>query len=166
VAHGIVTLFRRLTAGVYVIGVARGDQRNGFTAAWVTQVSFDPLLLALSVNPQHASYPLLTEGKLFSVNVLGRGQLDLARRFGTRSGRDGDKLAGVAWSAGPGGVPLLAQAVAHFVCRLDADFPAGDHRLVLGRVIAGTVVDEQAPPMSYAETGDLDGSGALYPATF
>jgi len=45
-----------------VVGVADGDRRNAFTAAWVTQVSFRPLLLAVSVSPGHASYPLLRAG--------------------------------------------------------------------------------------------------------
>jgi flavin reductase (DIM6/NTAB) family NADH-FMN oxidoreductase RutF len=65
-----------------VIGVANGEERNAFTAAWVMQVSFDPLLLALSINPQHSSYRLLKEGGTFSVNVPKHGQLDLAARFG------------------------------------------------------------------------------------
>jgi flavin reductase (DIM6/NTAB) family NADH-FMN oxidoreductase RutF len=47
-----VDLFRRLTNGVYIVGVAHGAARNAFTAAWITQVSFDPLLIALSVNPE------------------------------------------------------------------------------------------------------------------
>jgi len=51
-------LFKRLTQGVYVVGVAHGEKRNAFTAAWIMQVSFDPLLLALSINPQHSSYQL------------------------------------------------------------------------------------------------------------
>jgi flavin reductase (DIM6/NTAB) family NADH-FMN oxidoreductase RutF len=65
----LATLFKRLTQGVYVIGVAHEEVRNGFTAAWVMQVSFDPLLLALSINPHHSSYRLLKEGGAFSVNV-------------------------------------------------------------------------------------------------
>ena len=51
-----IDLFRRLTNGLYVVGVAHDDRRDAFTAAWVTQVSFEPLLLALSINPSHASY--------------------------------------------------------------------------------------------------------------
>ena len=47
----VAALFQRLTQGVYVVGVAHGEVRNAFTAAWVMQVSFDPLLLALSINP-------------------------------------------------------------------------------------------------------------------
>ena len=42
----IPELFRRLSTGVYVVGVAAGERRNAFTAAWLTQVSFDPLLVA------------------------------------------------------------------------------------------------------------------------
>ena len=68
----VADLFRRLTTGVYVIGVAAGERRNAFTAAWLTPVSFDPLLLALSVNPEHFSYPLLVGGGGFVVNVLRR----------------------------------------------------------------------------------------------
>ena len=58
----IAALFQRLTQGVYVVGVAHGQVRNAFTAAWVMQVSFDPLLLALSIDPHHSSYRLLRLG--------------------------------------------------------------------------------------------------------
>ncbi|HVD32538.1 MAG TPA: flavin reductase family protein, partial [Gemmatimonadales bacterium] len=76
----IAELFHRLSYGVYVVGVAAGDRRDGFTAAWVMQASFDPLLLALSINSSNASYELLHAGGGFTVNILKKGQLDLARR--------------------------------------------------------------------------------------
>lgn len=47
-SRSIAALFQRLTQGVYVVGVAHGAVRNAFTAAWVMQVSFDPLLLTFS----------------------------------------------------------------------------------------------------------------------
>ena len=78
----IAALFQRLTQGVYVVGVAHGEVRNAFTAAWVMQVSFDPLLLALSINPHHSSYGLLKKSRAFSVNVLKKGQLELAAHYG------------------------------------------------------------------------------------
>ena len=55
-SDSIAALFQRLTQGVYVVGMAHRELRNAFTAAWVMQVSFDPLLLALSINPHHSSY--------------------------------------------------------------------------------------------------------------
>jgi len=156
-------LFRRLSAGVYVVGAAHREQRDAFTAAWIMQVSFDPLLLAVSVNPHNATYELLRASRAFTVSVLKAGQLELARRFGTQSGRDHDKLAGVLWHAGRSGAPVLDEALAFFDCELVDRVPAGDHELVVGRVIAGRIIDAAAVPMLYADTGDMDGSAGLYP---
>ena len=110
----IAALFQRLTQGVYVVGVAHGEVRNAFTAAWVMQVSFDPLLLALSINPHHSSYGLLKEGGAFSVNVLKKGQLELAAHYGRPAGPD--KLALMEWTTGRSGVPLLLESLAWFEC--------------------------------------------------
>ena len=159
----LADLFRRLTAGVYVVGVADGGRRNAFTAAWLMQVSFDPVLLALSVNPGHASFPLLVGGGGFAVSVLSRNQLDLARHFGTQSARDTDKLSGVSWRAGRTGAPIIAEAVAYLECRLTGRIPAGDHEIVIARPVAGEILLPDTMPLTYADTGDLDGSRALYP---
>ncbi|HVE79964.1 MAG TPA: flavin reductase family protein [Gemmatimonadaceae bacterium] len=162
--NDVAALFHQLTVGVYVIGVADGGRRNAFTAAWVTQVAFEPLLLALSVNPQNASAPLLRAGGGFVVNVLREGQLELARRFGTRSGRDEDKLAGVRWRPGRTGAPILEEALAYLDCEVSARVGVGDHELFVGRVVDGRVVARDARPLPYAATGDMDESSALYPA--
>jgi flavin reductase (DIM6/NTAB) family NADH-FMN oxidoreductase RutF len=162
----IAALFRRLTLGVYVVGVADGDERDAFTAAWVMQVSFAPLLLALSINPEHASYPLLQAGGGFTVNVLKQGQQDLARRFGTRSGRDENKLAGIRWRPGRTGAPILEEGLAYFDCELSGEMGAGDHDLTLGRVVGGRLLDPDAAPLVYGDTGDMDGSSVLYPRKF
>ena len=160
----IAALFHRLSYGVYVVGVAAGDRRDGFTAAWVMQASFDPLLLALSINSSNASYELLHAGGGFTVNVLKQGQLELARRFGTRSGRNEDKIAGIRWRPGRAGAPILEQALAYFDCEIAGRHRAGDHELVLGRVVDGKVLDSAGAPLTYADTGDMDGSSALYPS--
>jgi flavin reductase (DIM6/NTAB) family NADH-FMN oxidoreductase RutF len=159
-------LFRRLTNGLYVVGVAHGEQRDGFTAAWVTQVSFDPLLVALSINPSHASFPILVAAGAFAVSILRHGQLELARHFGTQSGWAVDKLAGQRWQAAHGGAPVLLDALAYLECRVVGRHSAGDHELVLGQVVGGRLLAPEALPMTYAETGDLDGSAALYPSAF
>ena len=159
----VAGLFRRLTLGVHVVGVADGERRNAFTAAWVMQVSFDPVLLALSVNPEHASYPLLRAGGGFTLSVLRDSQVHLARRFGTASGREQDKLAGIDWRPGRRGGPILREALAWLECELAGSMPAGDHELVLGRVIDGGILPPDGDPLIYASTGDLDGSSALYP---
>lgn len=152
--------------GVYVIGASDGHRRDAFTAAWIMQASFDPLLLAISINPDNASYELLHASGCFTVNILKQDQLDLARHFGTKSGRDQDKLARMRTRPGRAGSPILEDALAYFECELEGRTRAGDHELVLGRVVDGRILDPKATPLTYAATGDMDGSSALYPEEF
>ena len=163
-SDSIAALFQRLTQGVYVVGVAYADVRNAFTAAWVMQVSFDPLLLALSINPHHSSYGLLRDGRAFSVNVLKKGQLELAAHYGGRARPD--KLVLLEWTTGRIGVPLLLESLAWFECQVVGEHPAGDHVLLLGKVIDGKLLDSKAEPMAYRETGGMDGASALFPDVF
>ena len=135
----IPELFRRLTTGVYVIGVGKGQQRNAFTAAWVMQVSYDPLLVALSINSRHSSYARLKVDRAFSVNVLAKGQEERAAHFGQSA--SADKMTAMDWTTGRTGIPLLRGAIAWFECELESETPAGDHVLVLARVIDGQLLD-------------------------
>jgi flavin reductase (DIM6/NTAB) family NADH-FMN oxidoreductase RutF len=159
-------LFRRLTNGVYVIGVSHDGRSDAFTAAWLSQVSFNPLLLSLSVNPENFSYRLLKQSRIFAVSILKRSQLDLARHFGCQSGAHTDKLAGQRWRRGTLGAPVLVEAAAYLECRVVGTMPAGDHELILGQVTQGELLDPEAESLLYADTGDMDGSSALYPETF
>jgi len=61
------------------------SDKNAFTAAWVMQASFNPPLLAISINPEHYSYQLLQAGGVCTVNVLGQGQYAIAEHFGCSS---------------------------------------------------------------------------------
>ena len=160
----IAALFQRLTQGVYVVGVAHREVRNAFTATWAMQVSFDPMLLALSIDPRHSSYRLLNEGRAFSINVLKKGQLDLAEHFGRPAHTD--KLAGTRWTTDRLGLPVLREALAWFECKVVNEYPAGDHVLVLGKVAGGKLLDSEAEPMSYRQTGEMDGASELFPDVF
>lgn len=159
----IIALFRRLTVGVYVVGVGDRSQFDAFTAAAIMQVSYQPLLMALAINPRHASYDLLRARQRFCVNVLDRSQMALARRFGTDSDRTANKLSGIEWRHASSGAPILAEALAYFDCEVRAESAAGDHRLVLGAVTDGALLRPNAQPLLYADTGNLDQSDAMYP---
>ena len=160
----IAQLFRQLTHGVYVVGVAHGSECNAFTTAWVMQASFDPLLLALSINPEHTSYPLLITSGAFTVNVLRQDQMTLAAHFAQP--RCENKLGGIDWSQKRTGAPVLAECLAYFECVVASRCAAGDHEIIVGRVIDGSLLNEGIPPLEYRDTGDLDGSSRLFPETF
>ena len=127
------SLFKQISHGVYVIGVRDGDRQNAFTAAWVMQVSFNPPLLAISINPQHYSYQLLQAGGICTVNVLGRDQLALAAHFGRSAP---DKMAGFRWQQAETGAPVLSESLAYFDCRVSHYADAGDHMTTANKAIA------------------------------
>ena len=160
----IANLFRKLTHGVYVIGVVDGEQVNAFTAAWVMHVSFDPLILAISINPNHSSYTMVENSKVFSVNVLNNKQLELAMHFGKPSSTD--KLADIKWHIERTGAPIIDESLAYFECRVTDKCQAGDHVIITGRVINGAVLDQGASPLLYSDTENVNGSARLYPDSF
>lgn len=151
-------LAKQISHGVYVIGVRDGERQNAFTAAWVMQVSFDPLLLAVSINPAHYSYQLLQAGGICTVNVLGQGQYALAEHFG-RSAKD--KMAGFQWQTAKTGAPVLSESLAYFDCQVCHYADAGDHKIAVCKVVAAAELN-QGRPLLYSQTGDMDGSSELY----
>jgi flavin reductase (DIM6/NTAB) family NADH-FMN oxidoreductase RutF len=166
VANDLFTLFRKLTLGVYVVGVTHASRRDAFTAASIMQTSYKPLLLALAINPEHACYALLCAAQSFAVSVLNHDQIELARCFGTPAAAGTDKMQCAQWRSGREGAPILRHAIAYFECAVRADVPAGDHRLVLGQVRNGGLQRLDGQPLLYAATDNLDQSAALYPTDF
>jgi len=161
-SESLIALMRRLTTGVYVIGVGEGEHCNAFTASSVMPVSFSPVLLALAIGYDHASYAPLRQSGRFTVNVLRREQLALARHFGLVSARERDKLAGISWRPSSEGAPILTDALAFLMCEVQSRTAAGDHELLVARVANGVMLDKAARPMTYADTGNMDGSASLY----
>lgn len=152
------SLVKQISHGVYVIGVGVGERQNAFTAAWVMQVSFEPLLLAISINPKHYSYQLLQESGVCTVNVLGQEQYAIAQHFGRSAP---DKMKGFRWQTAETGAPVLSESLAYFDCRVSHYADAGDHKIAVCEVVAAATLNP-GRPLLYSQTGDMDGSSELY----
>ena len=64
------TALNQIFYGLYVIGSKAGEELNGMTANWVTQVAFDPPLVAISVENDAHTRKLIDDGQVFSVNIV------------------------------------------------------------------------------------------------
>jgi flavin reductase (DIM6/NTAB) family NADH-FMN oxidoreductase RutF len=117
--------------GVTVITAAAEDKLVGMTANSFSSVSLDPPLVLWSAKTTSQSFPTFAAATHFAVNVLASDQIALSKHFG-RSG--GDKFADVAWRPGRGGAPILGGILCSFECRKAADYPGGDHLIMLGEV--------------------------------
>lgn len=130
----IRSVFRQHAAGVAVI-TAAGARPVGFTATSLNSVAAEPPLISFGVGTGSSSWPVMAEAEHIGVHILGEDQQELAATF-ARSGADRFGPS-TGWRSGPEGVPLLDGVVAWLVCQVVARIPAGDHRIVVARVVAG-----------------------------
>lgn len=126
-------------SGLYIVTTLAGSEPAGCTAVWVSRLSFNPVLFGVVLSPQRFTYRSIEQSRRFCINVLGEDGVSLARQFGFHSGPPGSKFAGVSWKPSPLGNPLLAGAVSWFDCELSEAPAIGDHRLVVGAVVAAGV---------------------------
>jgi len=132
--------------GVTVVAGIDDGQPIGLSVNSFTSVSLDPPLVAFSVAKGSSTWPRIRAVGTFTVNVLAEHHEDLSRVFATRGA---DKFAQVRWWPAPSGAPLIDGALAWVDCTLEAEYEAGDHVLVVGRVNDLDVADEGRPLIFY-----------------
>ena len=123
-----------------------GGEPVGLAVNSFTSVSLDPELVAFCVAGVSRTWPRLRPAGVFCVNVLAADQEALSRVFAAHSP---DRFHGVGWRPAPSGAPVLTGALAWVDCTVEAEYPAGDHIIVVGRVRALDVEHEGRPLVFY-----------------
>jgi len=142
--------------GVVVVTAVAGDGGlAGMAVGSFTSVSLNPPLVAYLPDVSSTSFPRIRTATSFCVNVLAADQHSVCCAFATRGG---DKFAGTEWSANRYGAPRLAGAAAWIDCDLESVSEAGDHYIVLGRVLALDTPGDRAPLVFYR-----NGYGSFHP---
>lgn len=118
-----------------LIGAASGEEWNGMTASWVTQVAMEPVLVAVSVDRTALTHRLIREGRRFSVNLWSREDTRPFVSFSKPARREGSTLNGRPVRVGLTGAPIFEEAIAFLDCRLWGEVDCGTHTLFLGDVV-------------------------------
>jgi len=127
----------RTALGMFATGVTIVTARTatgeliGLTANSFNSVSLDPPLVLWSLARAAGSMPAFSTGSHYAINILAAGQKDLAERFALKGA---DRWAGVDFTEGSGGSPLLAGAAATFECFNRSRYEEGDHVIFVGEV--------------------------------
>ncbi len=140
---------RAVPTGVWVVTVRAGDKINGMTAAWATQVSFKPPLVAVAIASPRFTHALIKDSGFFCLNLLADDQKEMAKHFGFKSGRKVDKFKGIDFENGPKGSPILKDAVAYVECQLKDTFTTGDHDLFVGEVVDAAELKKGVAPLIF-----------------
>lgn len=139
----------RFATGVTVLTV--NDPRGrplGMTASSLASVSLVPPLVSVCVSHEAELHDAMLAAPVFVVNILESGQETLSRRF---ADPHEDRFDGVGYHRSPEGLVLLDGALAHLECDHHANFPGGDHTIIIGRVIGGTTGEGR--PLLYYRGG-------------
>jgi flavin reductase (DIM6/NTAB) family NADH-FMN oxidoreductase RutF len=125
-------------SGFYVVGSRDGNRRNAMTANWVTQLSFDPKLVGVSVEKSAVTHELIAAGGVFTVCTIDREDRAIVRKFTKPVDVDAEAMTlnEFAFHDGPvTGAPVLDQAVAFIECAVRSAIDTGDHTLFVGEVV-------------------------------
>jgi len=136
--------------GVSVVtGIAPDGAPAGLAVGSFTSVSLDPPLVAFLPATSSSSWPKIAPGKKFCVNILGADQESVCGAFASKAA---DKFAGLSWRPAASGAPILDGAVAWVDCELEAVHEAGDHLIVVGRVV-DLDIERPALPLLFFQGG-------------
>ncbi len=129
----------RQTLGCFVTGVTvvtaldGAGAPRGFTANSFTSVSLEPPLILFCIGKNAGSFDTFRTCGSFAVNILSESQREISNRF---AGKVADRFAQIGWQPGQSGAPLLEGALGWLECTTEERIDAGDHVIVVGRVIA------------------------------
>jgi flavin reductase (DIM6/NTAB) family NADH-FMN oxidoreductase RutF len=139
--------------GVTIMTTTVAGRMHGMTVSAFASQSLDPLLILASVERSTEMYKLLLASRAFAINILGEQGEGTARFFADNARLDGPEFVAGAYHLGVSGAPLLNEAVAYLEATVHSTLEAGDHTIVVGRVIALDVKSSDAGPLVYYRSG-------------
>lgn len=139
-----------LPYGVQVAATGGDGTVSAIILTWLSQVSFDPPLIMVSLETGGDFLKQVEHVGVFSVNLLRREDKDLAQSVLRGKGvfPGGSPL----FRTGPEGVPAVEGALGTLWCRVHKSIPAGDHTIILGEVMEGEQL-QQGAMLTLEETG-------------
>lgn len=116
----------------------------GLTVNSFASVSLDPLLILWSIDHRSSSLEAFTKGNKFAVHILAADQVETCKAFASSKG---GKFSQCEWSISEHGLPIIDGAFSVLQCEVHQMVEAGDHTILIGKVIDINV--EKRDPMLY-----------------
>ena len=156
ITEDIGAFFQHYPKVAVIVTAQAGGRANAMAAAWHTSISFKPPLYGVAISPKRFTYQLIAESKEFGVNFLPFARAELIASVGGSKGYEIDKfqMFNIARDKPvKTAVPILKAAYAAYECKLVDDRGYGDHRWLVGEIVAVHLLREALTP---EETLDLE----------
>ena len=139
ISEGVGVFAQSLPAVATIITAQAKGKNNAMAAAWHASISFNPPLYGVSISPKRFTYQLIASSREFGVNFLPFEAAELVASAGGSTGREIDKFQKFNIATDKPlktAVPILEAAYAAYECQLIDDREYGDHRWLVGKIVA------------------------------
>ncbi len=130
--------------GVTIVTVADGARVFGLTVNSFSSVSLTPPLVLWCLGHKAAAFGLFASARHFGISVLSETQRHLAIACARHAEHE---LAADQFELMPSGAAFINGALACFACKRHSQSDAGDHRIIVGEVVAMT--QREGRPLIY-----------------
>ena len=149
IADHVRDAMRRTASGIAVLATDGPAGLAGVTISTLCSLSLEPPSVIACVHRNSRAVAAVLKNGVFSANILGEGQADVAAAFaGLDPAFQDNRFAAGIWDVADG-LPRLTGAVASFACRLADTHRFGSHVILIGEIYAVTASD--APPLIYSD---------------
>ena len=135
-----------------LIGSRSGEERNGMTASWITQLSMEPVLIGVGVDNTAVTHRLISEGGSFTVNLWNAEDTRVFVKFSKPATYADGTLNGRAVKEATTGAPVFTEAIAWMDCEVRHAIDLGTHTLFVGELVDGDIQVDEARSASMSDT--------------
>ncbi|MXZ98655.1 MAG: flavin reductase family protein [Acidimicrobiaceae bacterium] len=135
-----------------LIGSRSGEERNGMTASWITQLSMEPVLIGVGVDNTAVTHRLISEGGSFTVNLWNAEDTRVFVKFSKPATYADGTLNGRAVKEATTGAPVFTEAIAWMDCEVRHAIDLGTHTLFVGELVDGDIHVDEARSASMSDT--------------
>lgn len=135
-----------------LVGSRSGDERNGMTTSWITQLSMEPVLIGIGVDNTAVTHRLITEGGSFTVNLWDSENTRPFVKFSKPALYEDGTLNGRPVRDGVTGAPVFTEAIAYMDCEVRQSHDLGTHTLFIGEIVDVGISDDEARAAAMSDT--------------
>jgi 3-hydroxy-9,10-secoandrosta-1,3,5(10)-triene-9,17-dione monooxygenase reductase component len=140
------TVLGHFATGIALVTAMDGAEPVGMACNSFTSVSLEPPLVLFCAALSSSTWPRIQAAGKWAANILGEDGEEITRLFAQKGA---DRFAHVAYSTGRTGAPIVDSALAFVDCETVAEHEAGDHVIVVGRVVELGYASEGKPLLFY-----------------
>jgi flavin reductase (DIM6/NTAB) family NADH-FMN oxidoreductase RutF len=143
----------KIPSGVGILTARHGTTESAMLASWFQQIAFEPPMIMISVKKERPIGDIIQNSRSFTLNLLHTDQKKLIAHFGKGFEPGQSPFEETLIMRKESGNAVITEAMAYLDCKLAGELDAGDHRLYLGHILEGGILNEGHPMVHMRRNG-------------